>query len=338
MHKIRLFGAALIVLFLTACGSEESNSVGRYISETDTSFSADIISASKKINADPNNAELYYLRGNAFYFLDKFNDAEIDFSTAIKLDSNNALYNYKLGDCILNMDTSNSLRAMGHLEKALSIKPDYFEAMNSLSTLYIARQEYDKADDLLEKLSGNSDFNDKAWILRGIIKKEKGDTSAALAMMERALQINPSNIDAVSQIANIYIIQNNPLAKSYYKKVLALDEFNHDAYYHLGLIAQREGNLAEADKLYNQVKSLKRDYVLAWYNLAVIYLMQGNLNAALEHAEQVVVFNPADSNAWALQGYVYEQKGDKKEAKLFYEKALSFDPDNARAKEGLASL
>jgi len=53
----------------------------------------------------------------------------------------------------------------------------------------------------------------------GLFKKgERPIPSAALAMMERALQINPSNIDAVSQIANIYIIQNNPLAKSYYKR------------------------------------------------------------------------------------------------------------------------
>ena len=236
------------------------------------------------------------------------------------------------------MDTSNSLRAIGHLETALRLKPDYYEAMNSLATLYLARQDYDKSDDLLEQLSKNPDFNDNAWIRRGIIKKEKGDTAAALAMMERALQINPSNVDAVGQIANIYLVQKNPLAKSYYKKVLALDEFNHDAYYHLGLIAQNEGDFNEADKLYNQVKSLKRDYVYAWYNLAVVYLQKGNLNDALEHAEQVVTFNPDHDNAWALQGYIYEQKKELKKAEELYRKALEINPNNAKAIEGLASI
>ena len=328
----------LLIIIVSSCRDREVNTIGRYISEEDTSYSADIISASKKINADPQNPELYYLRGNAFYFLDQFSDAEIDFSTAIKLDSFNALYNYKLGDCILKLDTSNSLRAMGHLENALLIKPDYYEAMNALSVLYIARQDYGKADDLLKKLSNNVDFSDQAWILRGIIKKEQKDTSAALAMMERALQINPSNVDAASQIANIYLVQQNPLAKSYYKKVLALDQFNYDAYYHLGLIAQNAGDYDEADKLYNQVKSLKRDYVFAWYNLAVLYLLKGDWSDALEHAEQVVIYNPDHDNAWALQGYIYEQKGEFGKAEKLYEKALGINPDNKKASEGLASI
>lgn len=338
MRLVKAFGIVIIIIIIASCKDEGVNTIGRYISEDDTAYSADIISASKKINADPENAELYYLRGNAFYFLDQFSDAEIDFSTAIKLDSFNALYNFKLGDCILNMDTSNSLRAMGHLENALLIKPNYYEAMNALSTLYIARQDYDKADDLLKKLSSNVDFSDQAWILRGIIKKEQKDTVAALAMMERALQINPSNVDATSQIANIYLVQQNPLAKSYYKKVLALDQFNYDAYYHLGLIAQNAGDYDEADKLYNQVKSLKRDYVFAWYNLAVVYLLKGDWSDAMEHAEQVLTYNPDHDNAWALQGYIYEQKGELEKAKKLYEKALGINPNNQKAAEGLASI
>ena len=109
MRLIKAFGMVLMIIIFASCKDEGISTIGRYISEDDTAYSADIISASKKINADPENAELYYLRGNAFYFLDQFSDAEIDFSTAIKLDSFNALYNYKLGDCILNMDTSNLL-------------------------------------------------------------------------------------------------------------------------------------------------------------------------------------------------------------------------------------
>ena len=64
-----------LLVFTQSCNKKTAQ---RYISETDTSYSLDIRNVSKKINADPENAELYYLRGNAFYFLDQFSDAEID--------------------------------------------------------------------------------------------------------------------------------------------------------------------------------------------------------------------------------------------------------------------
>jgi tetratricopeptide (TPR) repeat protein len=336
MHKLKIFGIFVFVALLVAC--QQKNHIGRYIADDDTSFPADIISASKKINANPSNPELHYLRGNAFYFLDRFNDAEIDFTTAIKLDSNNALYNYKLGDCILKMDTSNSLRATGHLERAILLKPNYLEAMNTLATLYVARQEYDKAEELLKTLTESPDFSDKAWIMKGIISKEKGDTATAIVIMQRASQVNPSNTDAVGQIASMYLMQNNPLAKDYYKKILAIDPYNYDAYYHLGLIAQREGKITDAEKMYSQVKSIKRDYVFAWYNLAVIYMQQGRLDQAMEQAEQAVIYNPNYSDAWALQGFIYEKKGELGKASMLYKKALGIDPNHIKAKEGLANI
>ena len=44
----------------------------RYISEKDTTYSADVRSISEKINKSSRNAELYYKRANTFYFEENF--------------------------------------------------------------------------------------------------------------------------------------------------------------------------------------------------------------------------------------------------------------------------
>jgi tetratricopeptide (TPR) repeat protein len=94
MKKIVL---SIVLIVAISCNSNRNS--GRFISETDTSFSEEIRSVSAKINANPDDAELYYKRGNTFYFEKKYKDAILDFETAIALNPKQALYHYK---CVRN--------------------------------------------------------------------------------------------------------------------------------------------------------------------------------------------------------------------------------------------
>ena len=63
MMKIVL---SIVLIAVLSCNSNRNS--GRFISETDTTFSEEIRGISLKINNNPNDAELYYKRANTFYF------------------------------------------------------------------------------------------------------------------------------------------------------------------------------------------------------------------------------------------------------------------------------
>ena len=107
----------------------------RYISESDTSFSADIRNLSKKINKDPKNAELYYKRSNAFFFEDNYKQATLDIEYALQLDSNKELYHYSRGKYLMAGDTANAKEAEHSFTKAIRINPKFLDAHLDLAKL-----------------------------------------------------------------------------------------------------------------------------------------------------------------------------------------------------------
>ncbi|MFM2256066.1 MAG: hypothetical protein RLZZ47_1555, partial [Bacteroidota bacterium] len=101
------------------------NSV-RFISEADTTYSEDVRSVSAKINQNPNDAELYYKRGNTFYYEKRFKDAILDFDVAITLNNNQPLYHLRCAESWISLDSTNSEKTKLHLLKAIELKPNYY--------------------------------------------------------------------------------------------------------------------------------------------------------------------------------------------------------------------
>jgi len=147
MLKFKSFCVFLVLLFLfLVVPSCSDNANARYISEKDTTYSADIRSVSEKINKSPNNAELYYKRANTFYFESNIKQAILDIDYAIGIDSINPLYEFKRAEFLISGDTANSQEAIKSFKKAIRLKPNYVEAMLSFGKLLIARQSYEEAE------------------------------------------------------------------------------------------------------------------------------------------------------------------------------------------------
>ncbi|MBS3913147.1 MAG: tetratricopeptide repeat protein [Bacteroidetes bacterium] len=326
----------LIVIFFASCGNTKNT--GRYISETDTAFSKDIRDISAKINKDPRNAQLYYNRGNTFYYQDKFRDAVLDLETAVGLDSTNAVYHYLLGETLLKMDTADSRKAKMHLERSLQLKEDFPDAMLALGTLYLARQDYSKAETLFKKLAIKPDMAAKANVFMGICKKEQKDTLRALQYFEKAQESDPSNYDAAIQTALIKSAQNDPNTLKYFDKVIALNEYSDEAFYGKGLWLQKHEKYKDALANYEKVRTLNPGHILGLYNTAVIYNLFEEYAKAAEMCNKVLDLNPKNANALALRGYTYEKRGNKKAALQDYKEALQLDPKNAPAEAGVREI
>lgn len=334
MHlKVSVF--VILAMMAVAC---QKKTPGRFISETDTNFNKDIRDASAKINKDPFNAELYYKRGNAFYYQKLFKDAVLDFGTAAELDSLNAMYHFRLGETILNLDSAQPNRVLNHLGKAVQLKPEFHEAKLALAKVYMARQDYEKAQTLLTELEKEPEYADRGWFYRGLIQKEKKDTTSALVSFEKALQVNPQMYDAVMQMAGIKAARKDELCLKYYDRALAINEFSDEALYGKGLYNQQQKQYAAALVLYTNALKINPAHRLALYNCAVIHMQFENWVECQDFCDKILDLAPKDAKALALRGYAFEKTGNKKAALDDYRAALEIDPSNEPAKAGIKIL
>lgn len=327
-------GAFLCVLTLV-CACNNNKVKGRYISETDTAFSKDIRDVSAKINKDPNNPELYYLRGNSFFYQDKFKDALLDFETAIQLDSNKAMYEFRAGETMLKLDTADSKRTRMHLQRAIRLAPDLLDARLTYARLLIARQEYGDAEKELRQLTNKVDVADKAMLYLGICRKEQKDTTQALTFFDKSLQLNPQNYDAAMQLALLKSALNDKTALDWFDRVLAINEYSDEAFYGKGLMLQKQQQYKDALAYYERAYTIRPEHKMAKYNSAVIYSLFEDWEKTEEWCNKVLDLDPKFANALALRGLAEENTGRKKAAIEDYKAALDADPNNLPAKNGL---
>lgn len=330
MFQKFLVSLAVIVVFIS-CKQEIP---GRYISENDTAFTKDILDVSAKINKDPFNADLYYKRGNAFYYQKRLNDAIIDFETSVKLDSNNAVYHFRLGETFLLQDTANPIKTFHHLQKATTLKKDFYEAEFALAKLYLYRQMYDKAVKGFEKLENQLEYADKAIFYKGMSYKEQMDTLRAMQHFEKVLQINPQHYDAVIQIASMYAARSNDLALKYYDRALAINEASDEALYGKGYYYQQQEDYVKAIAMYDKARLINSAHKLALYNSAFIALVQKQYEKCRDLCNTYMEMDENNANAFALRGTAYEKLGNKKAALQDYNAALGIDPKNLPARTG----
>ncbi len=335
--QMKKIGISIILLLVFSCHSPQDS--GRFISETDTTYSADVRSISAKINSQPQDPELFYRRGNTFYFEGKFQDAEIDFYHAIELNPKQALYHLKIAECFISMDSADSKKTLYHLLKALEIKPDFTEAKSLLAKFYLARQQYKESMILYEELCGILEYQDNAFVMMSLAYKEQKDSMAAEAIIDKALAINPENFDAVMQKTLFLIAKNKlSLAMQWAQKAVRMNEYSDEANYTLGLVFQKQNRFADALSNYLRVLKINPNFILAYYNSAVIESSFENFLVGIEWCDKMLVLDPNYANAMAVKGYCYEKLGNKKEALVFYKQAIAIDSNLILAREGLNAI
>jgi tetratricopeptide (TPR) repeat protein len=316
----------VLVLSLSFCTNKLPEGAF-YISENDTSYSEDIRSISKKINSNPNDPKNYYLRGNAFYFLDRFNDAARDYKMAATLDSKNPLYSFKVAESLLAPDTANFSEAKTYLEKTIQLKPNYSEAIFLKTKIDLARQQYTDLEKSIKPLLKDPEFKEKAMILMLLSQKEQGDTLAAVTTADRILAEFPNSFDATMQKA-LFLLEKDPdLSEKYVDKAIVINEFSDEALYTKGLLLQRKQQFKDAIKYYDKVIKINSFHVYSYYNKAVIEALFENYSAAIALCDKIITLNPMDAKTFVLKGVCAEGIGNKKAAKEYYLTALKIDPN-----------
>lgn len=322
---------------LVSCTSKNDERE-RYISDSDTTYSADVRSISERINKSPEDASLYAIRANTFYYEENYPEALLDIEQSILLSPNEALFYYRKGEYLMSMDSVDSKSVKKAYQKSIELNPEFSDAILAYSKLLIARMEYKEADRMLSKALSVDNTNSKAYFLRGMSRKEQNDTAGAINMFSKAVSHDDSYFDAVLQIGDLYAAQNNELALLYFDRALAINEYSADAYYSKGLYLQNHSKFKDALKMYERTIELNSGYRLAYYNLAYIMIEFENYSDAHKQLDKAIEVDPGYENAYNLKGVCYQKEGNLELAREYYNRTISLNPDNPFAKRNLEKL
>ncbi len=296
-----------------------------------------------KLNAlvenDPNNDSLLYLRADAYYQLDAYDEAIRDLSKAIQIDSMQPAYYHLLGDALLDYARpGDSKRALDVMELAAQRFPERFATLLKLSEFQLIVRQHGDALKTLDKILQRDPQNAEAYFMAGRVALDKGDTTNAIASLQKSTRFDATHLDAWMFLGQIFSNRDNPTAIQYFDNVLRLDSTNLEAREYKGIFYKRTGKFDKAFEVYKDIIVRNPDYSNAYFDLGVIYLELDSLNQAYSNFDIATKTDPLFVKAYYYRGLCSEMKGNKEAALADYKQANGMSPDYQEAKDALTRL
>lgn len=185
-------------------------------------------------------------------------------------------------------------RGFAELEAAAASSNDDYQADLALITTHLRQRQADKALAAIAKLEKKQPENPLTHNLRGVALLLKNDHAKARASFERALQLGPSYMPAVGNLARLDLRDKKPdLAKKRYEEVLKKEPKNEQALLGLAVLLRVTGaSPQEIEKVLKQWIAANPASPNARSALVNYYLRARDFKAALVTAQEGVAALP----------------------------------------------
>lgn len=289
-----------------------------------------------KINAEPKNAELHFLRSNVFLQLGNINAAYRDMSAAISLDSANAKYFFAIADIYLKGGSADG--AIDAFRHVIRSDPDNLDALIKLSKVYFYKKDYKASMEQLLRVQELGKDNFETWFIRGLNFKEMGDTARAINSFQRSVQVKPDFYDGFMQLGLLTGKKKSSAAPQYFDNAIRIDSTTAEAYYAKGMFYQEHGENEKAKSTYQSLIRVNPQYESAYFNLGYIYILQDSIDKAYRMFDFAVKVKPAYAEAYYYRGLCSREKGNTEQAMADFRQSLTLRPGYEPAQKELNSL
>jgi protein O-mannosyl-transferase len=233
--------------------------------------------------------------------------------------------------------------AMGHLEAAIRLDPDFPEAHLSMGNALLATPS--RLDDAIAEYRTAvrlAPASERAHTNLGNALLQAGESAEAIAQLNDALRIDPANAEAHNDLANalLQIPGGLPDAIEHYHLAIAARPDFAEAHNNLGrAFAQVPGRLADAIAEFQAAIRIRPDYATAHSNLGnALSLVPGRLPDAVEEYRTALRIRPDSATVHNNLGYALSHMpGKLPDAIAEYREALRLNPDYAAAQANLAA-
>ncbi len=181
------------------------------------------------------------------------------------------------------------------------------------------------------------------YLSLGSLFFQRGYLDQSEAWFQQALRDDPASAEALYGIGSVYLNQNkNADARKMFERCIAL-KANYpdtlpDAWNNLGVLATREGRVADAVSNFQQALKLSPRHLLTLDNLGNAYRLQKRWDDARKVLTQALEIAPDDAEGNYSLGMVFAQTEDTQSAYEHLQRALKARPDYPEALNNLGVL
>jgi tetratricopeptide (TPR) repeat protein len=172
----------------------------------------------------------------------------------------------------------------------------------------------------------------------GNLRAAEGRHQEAEASYEQALKIDPSSLDALRGLTELYLREKQPdkaLARLNAQTAVA----STSGYHYLRAAAfSSKQDLNDCEQELEKALAVDKSNVEAIEALAHVELARGSVDQAVAVYEKAVEDNPKNDQLYVSLGSLLESRGNVEAAEQSYKKALQLRPENADAANNLAYL
>ena len=198
-------------------------------------------------------------------------------------------------------------KAAKEFKTCLEIDANNYDAQFQLARIYLRQQQLELAAEALQDAIKIKPNEAKTHLLLAQVfsyQKRFYDSSKEL---RQVLEINPTDISARMRLGYFLgapqgmLIPDLAASKQQFEKALEIDPNNIDAYFQLGLAEFRLGEVSKAAEKFEYLIQNYRRHFGAYYYLGVIHLRQGDYAKAIPALKESLRIKPRDPEAmWNL--------------------------------------
>ena len=267
-----------------------------------------------------------------------------------------------IGRCYFEL--ANYKEAENYYNLSLLLDPSYLTGLEYFSSVLWHLKDQFKCCNLAHLCLEQCQFAPETWVVLGNTFSLQKEHETAIKFFNRATQINPAFAYSYTLAGHEYVENENfTEANNCFKKALAYDERQVNAWWGLGNIQLKEQNYSEAIKLFRRclninshsavlhfylgtaylqnkdIKNALNNLIIAQnldqknpmiqYQVANIYMNQGKNEEALKILKDLEENMPKEAPIYISIGKIYKNKKEYKKALDYFNKAIDLDPKDS---------
>ncbi|MEI6668149.1 MAG: tetratricopeptide repeat protein [Acidobacteriota bacterium] len=206
---------------------------------------------------------------------------------------------------------NDAVEARKSFDHALQIDPASVDALAGQVALDFAAKKPADARTRIDAALAKSPDHPGLLILAARTYGSAGDTTKTEQVLLKAVDVDPSNMQAYGMLGQLYVSQNKlDQATARFEEIIKRQPKSVVAYTMLGMIRGAQGRSADARKTYEKILEIDPRAPVAANNLAWIMAdANENLDVALQLARTAKSVIPASPEVDDTLGWVYFKKG-----------------------------
>ncbi len=234
--------------------------------------------------------------------------------------------------------------ALMYTQLALALPGDKAMQQTLLGDVLADLKKYELANDAYGSVAADSPLHINSQLNTAINLQRLEKTDESIAVLEKLVTQDPSNLDALTTLGNVYRVSEkfDKAAEAYSRAIALLKEpgkENWRVFYHRGICYQQSGQWEKAEPDFRKSLALSSDEPLVMNYLGYSMIEKKiKLNEALDMVKKAVSLKPNDGMIVDSLGWAYYQLGDYEAALTEVERAVDLIPSDPIIAEHLGDV